>query len=152
MDFNKNWIIEDEFGNKKTIDLPYDAMIYESRDKLNASGKDNAYFPGKKYTFTKTFNIDSLDYYYEILFEACYQKATVYLNDKKIHYQANGYTEFIVCLNDHLVIGENKLVVVADNRLTPNCRWYTGAGLYREVHFIKKKASNINPLSFFTCK
>lgn len=143
MDFNKNWIIEDDFGNKKTIDLPYDAMIYESRDKLNVSGKDNAYFPGKKYTFTKTFNIDSLDYYYEILFEACYQKATVYLNDKKIHYIANGYTEFIVCLNDHLVIGENKLVVVADNRLTPNCRWYTGAGLYREVHFIKKKVNDI---------
>ncbi len=50
---------------------------------------------------------------------------------------SHGYTGFYVDLTDKLRIGEdNEIKVVADNTQTPNSRWYSGSGIYRNVNLL----------------
>lgn len=120
------------------VTLPHDAMISEKRSATCAGGKQNAYFPGGKYRYERKLNIKKEDLGKEIslLFEGVYRNAEVFLNGEKAGEHAYGYTEFYVSLTGKVKEGENELVVTADNSLLPNCRWYTGGGIYRPVHLI----------------
>lgn len=61
----------------------------------------------------------------------------VYLNGKRIGGTEYGYVPFGIDVSSELKYGqENILVVKADTRKPNNSRWYTGAGLYRDVKFI----------------
>lgn len=61
----------------------------------------------------------------------------VYLNGKRIGGTEYGYVPFGIDVSNELKYGqENILVVKADTRKPNNSRWYTGAGLYRDVKFI----------------
>lgn len=61
----------------------------------------------------------------------------VYLNGELIGGTEYGYIGFGIDISDKLKYGqENTLVVMADTRNANNSRWYTGAGLYRDVKLI----------------
>lgn len=61
----------------------------------------------------------------------------VYLNGERIGGTEYGYIGFGIDISDKLRYGqENTLVVRADTRNANNSRWYTGAGLYRDVKLI----------------
>lgn len=61
----------------------------------------------------------------------------VYLNGERVGGTEYGYVSFGVDMSDRLKYGqENVLVVKADTRNPNNSRWYTGAGLYRDVKFV----------------
>lgn len=61
----------------------------------------------------------------------------VYLNGQRIGGTEYGYLGFGIDVSNLLKYGqENTLVVKADTRNPNNSRWYTGAGLYRDVKFI----------------
>jgi beta-galactosidase len=61
----------------------------------------------------------------------------VFLNGQRIGGTEYGYIGFGIDVSDLLKYGqENTLVVKADTRNPNNSRWYTGAGLYRDVKFI----------------
>ncbi len=135
VDFNKNWIFSSESGIRQTVDLPHDAMITERRYAECRSGVSGAYFSGGVYTYEKTLTIEEnkKGKYIALHFEGVYQNATVYLNDGKVAFHKYGYTEFTVDISDKVKVGDNTVKVVADNSLVPNCRWYTGSGIYRPV-------------------
>lgn len=46
--------------------------------------------------------------------------------------------------------GENTLRVTVDNSLEPNCRWYTGSGIYRPVHLMVKPKDGVRPVKIRT--
>ena len=61
----------------------------------------------------------------------------VYLNGKRIGGTDYGYLGFDVDVSKLLKFGEvNEIAVKADTRNPNNSRWFTGAGLYRDVNFI----------------
>lgn len=61
----------------------------------------------------------------------------VYLNGKRIGGTDYGYLGFDIDLSKLLKWGEaNEITVKADTRNPNNSRWFTGAGLYREVNLI----------------
>ena len=61
----------------------------------------------------------------------------VYLNGERIGGTEYGYIGFGIDISDKLRYGQqNTLVVKADTRKADNSRWYTGAGLYRDVKVI----------------
>lgn len=54
-----------------------------------------------------------------------------------------GYTPFDIDLTGKLQAGENCLRLMVDNSLEPNCRWYSGAGIYRPVQLIVEEKQHI---------
>lgn len=134
--FNQNWYFykEGEAQDKRLLNLPHDAMLEEQRAEEygNASG----FFPGGKYVYEKTFTADSemLSGSFIIEFEGVYMNSTVFLNGENVGGHVYGYTGFYVDLTGKLKKGENLIKVVADNSLTPNSRWYSGSGIYRDVN------------------
>ena len=61
----------------------------------------------------------------------------VYLNGKRIGGTDYGYLGFDIDLSKLLKWGEaNEIIVKADTRNPNNSRWFTGAGLYRDVNLI----------------
>lgn len=118
--------------NGAAVTLPHDAMIHESRRADNPSGSAQAYYPGGKYVYEKTFERPEAEHV-TFQFEGVYQNARVTINGKEAGGTEYGYLPFFVCADHLLVDGENTIRMVCDNLNQPDSRWYTGAGIYRPV-------------------
>lgn len=139
--FNQNWMFRNELKHmpEKEVNLPHDAMQTEKRLADGKTGAAGAFFPGGKYVYRKKiFGVEEYrDKSVFLEFEGIYMKSTVYLNDKKVGGWIYGYTGFYVELTDGLRIGkENEIKVEVNNTQTPNSRWYSGSGIYRNVNLI----------------
>ena len=147
--FNKNWTFNKQgTSEQKIINLPHDAMLYETRSPEHPTGIDGAYFDSGFYTYEKVFEVpeESADKCTYIQFEGIYQKATAYLNAQKIATHTYGYTPLWIDLTPYLNYGTaNTLRVTVDNLETPNSRWYTGAGIYRDVWFWQGEKAHVLP-------
>ena len=67
-------------------------------------------------------------------FEGVYQKAEVFVNGQKAGQHHYGYTPFTVDVTPYINKDKkevNEVVVKVDNSDQPNCRWYSGSGIYR---------------------
>lgn len=70
-------------------------------------------------------------------FEGILLVGDVYLNGERIGGTDYGYLGFEVDVTDKLRFGQpNVIAVKADTGRPENSRWYTGAGLYRDVKFV----------------
>ncbi|MCM1268055.1 MAG: DUF4982 domain-containing protein [Bacteroidales bacterium] len=138
VDLNASWKFSRAGRPCKTVDLPHDAMLEEQRDGNCRNGVNSGYFPGGKYTYEKTFEIGSGDAGKKIVlhFEGVYQNCTITLNRQSVGAHRYGYTAFDVDISGAVQTGENHLRVDVDNSLEPNCRWYSGSGIYRPVSLL----------------
>ena len=118
-----------ELSDFQTVSLPHDWMIYQVSDLYETSRG----FYVKEFTCHK----ETLKHY-ELYFEGVYMDCLVFLNGKQIGEWKYGYSSFFVSLDEALQDGENRLVVQVTYR-EPNTRWYSGAGIYRDVYWIEKE-------------
>jgi len=124
-------------GMERGITLPHDAMIHEKRTPDTSNGNATGFYPGNSYTYLKRFDVpvcwQEKDVFLE--FEGVYMYASVYVNGNFAAKRPYGYAGFSLLLNDYLVYGQqNALVVVAKTGHERTGRWYTGAGIYRDVY------------------
>lgn len=136
--FNSGWLFRNDIKNSPEIPvtLPHDAMQTEQRLPGMKNGAAAGFFPGGRYIYRKRFTPEEKwrDQSVILELEGVYRRSTVSLNGKELGGWINGYTGYTVDLSDALLFGgENELTVVADNSQTPNSRWYTGSGIYRDV-------------------
>lgn len=118
------------------VTLPHDAMLAGGRSAESPGNGAVAFFNPGKYEYVKTFNVPKewKGKHITIHFDGVYRDATVYLNGKEAAFHAYGYTPFTVNCDSYLKYGApNTIKVVADNSKMPNSRWYSGAGIYRDV-------------------
>lgn len=137
--FNENWLFSRPGEEPMRVTLPHDAMIHESRHPAAPGGSGNAFFPGGKYLYQKTFYCPADWQNKAVLlhFGGVYRNCTVSLNGERLKYQAYGYSDFDVELTGRLLPGQdNTLAVDVDNSQLPNSRWYSGSGIYRPVELI----------------
>ena len=106
------------------ITLPHDWLIFNSA----ALYRDSEGWYKKTFTVTEK----ELAQVNVLEFDGIYLNCQIYLNGKLIKIWKNGYTNFSVNLNANLRIGENELFVRVIHQ-APNSRWYSGAGIYRNV-------------------
>ena len=148
-EFNSDWAfcigelaITDKNGSgaqrlQRGITLPHDAMIHEERHPDAVNGNVTGFYPGNTYTYLKHFFVPEIwrtkDVYLE--FEGVYMYASVFLNSNFVTKRPYGYSGFSMLLNDYLIYGaENTLTVIAKTGQQRTGRWYSGAGIYRDVH------------------
>ncbi len=134
-EFNQGWTFCREGFPPVPVCLPHDAMLLEPRDAACRNGVNSGYFPGGKYVYEKVFPIRAEDVGKSIVlhFEGVYQNCSVFVNGQLAGRHKYGYTAFDVDLSDRVQPGENTVAVHVDNSLEPNCRWYSGSGIYRPV-------------------
>ena len=123
-------------GKTVKVDLPHDWDIYEAPDPATGATKEGGgWYPGGKGEYRKTFKTPDAEIV-RLHFEGVYQKAEVYVNGQKAGQHAYGYTPFTVTITPYLYKDKkkyNEVVVKVDNAEQPNCRWYSGSGIYRHV-------------------
>lgn len=161
-DINKGWIIYNPYrpwterasnsSNEKInrnmmVDLPHDFSIEGGFSKDNATGQSGGYLPGGKVLYRKNDIFIPEEWKgKEILveFEGIYQNSTVYVNGIEIGFRPNGWVPIYYEISKWLKYGQNNMISVSvDNTLLPNCRWYSGSGIYRPVRLIAKDPLNI---------
>ena len=126
-------------GKTQSVDLPHDWDIFEGPNAgKGTTGTGGGWFEAGKGEYRKKFRVESLelrDKLVKLHFEGVYQKADVYVNGQKAGQHHYGYTPFTVDVTPYLYKDkrENEVVVKVDNSEQPNCRWYSGSGIYRHV-------------------
>ena len=155
--FDNNWQFTRN-GKTITVNLPHDWDIYEGPNPATGATKEGGgWFPGGKGEYRKTFKTPKADIV-KLHFEGIYQKAEVFVNGQKAGQHAYGYTPFTIDITPYLAStttlskgrgGENEVVVKVDNSEQPNCRWYSGSGIYRHVWLITTPKHYIDEQSVY---
>ncbi|WP_432970130.1 glycoside hydrolase family 2 TIM barrel-domain containing protein [Dactylosporangium sp. CA-233914] len=112
--------------------VPHDAMIERERDPQG--DRAAAYFPGGTYEYRKTFAVpEDLEGQRIVLeFEGVYRDAAVYINGAFAGHRPYGYSTFTIDADEFLRPGEENVIRV-ECRNGQDSRWYSGAGIYRDV-------------------
>lgn len=79
---------------------------------------------------------------YLVRFDGVYMDSAVYVNGTPVMEWKYGYSTFEADLTPYLVMGENRVAVRAVNR-SLNTRWYSGAGIYRNVWWKERRTDHI---------
>ncbi|WP_262003085.1 glycoside hydrolase family 2 TIM barrel-domain containing protein [Microbacterium sp. Mcb102] len=114
------------------VTLPHDALIHEQRDPDGEGAV--AYFPAGAYQYRTTFTpaADLAGQRIVLEFEGVYRDATVHINGAFAGQRPYGYSGFTIDADRFLRSGEENLIEV-ESRHGGDSRWYTGAGIYRDV-------------------
>ena len=132
--FDSSWQFTQQ-GKTITVDLPHDWDIYTASDpSTGATGTGGGWFQGGKGEYKKAFKTPTAELV-KLHFEGVYQHAEVFINGQKAGQHAYGYTPFTIDATPYLRKDKrlNEVLVKVDNSLQPNCRWYSGSGIYRHV-------------------
>lgn len=154
-DFNQGWRFykRGEPERSKKVNLPHDAMMDEPRIPDLVAGENSGYFPGGSYVYEKVFCLPKRekDSVWILAFDGVFQKSSVYVNGQKAGGCINGYRQFYVPLSGWLRKGKNEIRVEVNNTQTPNSRWYTGSGIYRNVELLEGPETYIIPDGIRVC-
>lgn len=119
------------------VKLPHDWLIYDT-ERLY---EDGCGWYCKQADFTE----EELHAGPVILrFDGVYMDSTVYVNGQSAGDWKYGYSSFDIDMTEHLSVGTNEILVQVRYQ-APNSRWYSGAGIYRNV-WLKKCEKSYLPL------
>jgi beta-galactosidase len=119
------------------LDLPHDWSIDGPFDEHAAAGGSGAYLPTGIGWYRKPFILprSSAGKRVVLQFDGVYQRSEVWINGTSLGMRPFGFITFACDLTPHLnAPGKpNQIAVRVDNSLQPNCRWYSGSGIYRHT-------------------
>lgn len=116
--------------NFEPIDIPHDWLIY---DTLNLYEDSIGWY-------RKKFKISPGKFQTLLCFDGVYMDSYLYINGRLMGEWKYGYSSFEHDITDALIDGENEIVVKVVHQ-SPNSRWYSGAGIYRNV-WLKTRVEN----------
>lgn len=139
----------------QTVTLPHDAMFHEPQREDSLNRGSTGFLDGGAYKYHKTFFIpeDWRGGKVLLCFGGVYRHAAVFVNQSLVGERAFGYSEFGVEIQDFLRFGDENQVLVTVKCGAQNSRWYSGAGIYRNVYLLHSPALRVLPGSLrFTTK
>ncbi len=134
--FNDNWEFaktpagssDDDWNYEfMPIHIPHDWLIYNTENLYESSY--GRYI--KNYDFGK---IDGKSI--RLYFEGVYMNCSVFVNRVKAFDWKYGYSSFEADITEYLHDGENEIAVLVRHD-APNSRWYSGAGIFRNIWLIE---------------
>ena len=151
-DYTTAEIIDPDFNDLgwRTVDVPHDFSIEGA--KVKSSSDAQAYLEGglgyyrKKFTVPASMESSTTNPGRRITidFEGVYQNSVVYLNGEKIGSYPSGYTGFALDITNKVKYGEENVLVVKVQNMSPSGRWYTGSGIIRPVHLLIDNQAHFN--------
>ncbi len=130
--FNDGWKFRkvtdgESVSDWQHVDIPHDWQIYDTASLYQDS--EGWYY--------KEFFCDTADERIFLRFDGAYMDTTIWINDEKAFEWKYGYSTFEFEITPFIHNGNNNIKVRVVY-LSPNSRWYSGAGIYRNVWIIKK--------------
>ena len=123
---------------QRDVILPHDWLIEDTSD-LYRSG-DGWYV--KRFPFARKGQERVF-----VTFDGVYMDADILVQGEVVCTHRYGYTAFTVDMTDHLRDGENEIAVHIRHQ-SPNSRWYSGAGIFRDVFWDVLPACHMIPDGF----
>lgn len=133
--FNENWeFIKTPFGTSMEdlgawekdfapVDIPHDWLIYDTQNLYETSTG----------WYRKHFQVTKADGLTRLLrFDGVYMDSKIYVNGIFAGEWKYGYSTFEFDITSLLTVGDNIILVGVDHQ-EPNSRWYSGAGIFRNV-------------------
>ena len=113
------------------VEIPHDWLIYNTNDLYETSVG----------WYRKNFTV-KLNEGEKILiaFDGVYMDSTLFVNGKQAGEWKYGYSQFRFDITEFLKDGDNELILRVVHQ-SPNSRWYSGAGVYRNVWLITEPAA-----------
>ncbi|WP_010180802.1 glycoside hydrolase family 2 TIM barrel-domain containing protein [Aquimarina agarilytica] len=130
----------------QTVNLPHDWSISGAFSKDNPSFSRGAWLPTGIAYYRKKIDLSQVkkDQKVFIHFEGAYRNAEVWINGNHLGKRPFGYIPFEYELTPFINFNnENIITVKLDNSEQPGSRWYSGNGIYRNVHLIVKNETYI---------
>ena len=129
------------------VDLPHDFAVTAPRNP-RCSGY-NGYFIGGNGYYSKTLDIDATPRHYILDVDGAYMCTTIKCNDTRMVMHPHGYTPILVDLTPRIRFGETNKLNIDVKALQPSTRWYSGAGIYRDVYLWEGGDIRIEPWDKF---
>ncbi len=132
----------------REVRLPHDWQIEGHRDPKMPEGGSQGYYPRGGVGWYRT-TIPYTPGITRLCFDGVQRFYTVWLNGEKVGEKAYGYVPYVCEIT--LKPGENILAVKVDNTTPEGVtesqldRWYSGAGIYREVTLLSDGLLHIAP-------
>ena len=155
--FNKGWKVWKDMDpfelvfrvpdDAQAVELPHDAMFHEEQKQGAANGGYTGNIDAGEYKYYKQFYVPE-EYqggHVMLQFEGIYRNACVFVNQSKVGESAYGYTDFTVDIGDYLQYGADNDILVAVKCGTRSSRWYSGAGIYRDVWLVRGGSLYVKP-------
>ncbi len=139
----------------RTVSLPHDWQVENGRREDTPGGAAQGYFPREQRgVYRLRFRAPKVwkEKCVRILFDGIQRFSTVWLNGQRVGGRPYGYLPVLCDLTGALDFErENVLAVSADNRLPDKAdwyaaggdRWYSGAGIYRNVRLLVEEPVHI---------
>lgn len=126
-------------AEKRAVILPHDWLIADTED-LYRSGDG---------WYAKTWSYHPAPGEENVLldFDGVYMDADVLVNGDVVCTHRYGYTAFLVNLTGRLKPGGNEIAVHVRHQ-SPNSRWYSGAGIFRDVQLLRLPSVYMEPFGF----
>ena len=151
--FNDNWQFAELALDEKTMYKDGKPLLFKPQDFLGQAGElqyknvrpphdwmiynTTALYRSSVGFYKKSFTLDNLKElpHVALSFEAVYMNNAVWVNGKFAGEWKYGYSPFEFDISDFVHEGQNEVLVIA---VYQNCntRWYSGAGIIRDVHLI----------------
>lgn len=116
------------------VELPHDWLINDT-SKLYETGEG-------WYRRSLTCSAEQLSGRVLLNFDGVYMNSTLFVNGKEADSWTYGYSAFEHDITDFLHEGENELLLRVSHQ-SPNTRWYSGAGIFRDVMLKLRSAAYI---------
>jgi beta-galactosidase len=124
----------------RVLNLPHDWAIEGNFYVKNPSGAVGGALPGGVGWYRKRLMLTDNNEHsrYVLHFDGAFMNTSVYVNGKLVGIRPYGFIGFGFDITPFLnKKGENVVAVRIDNAQQPNCRWYTGCGIYRHVYLLR---------------
>lgn len=124
----------------RNVTLPHDWSIEHDPSTNGGTTSSTGFLPGGLGWYRKTFTLPSEleNKRISIEFDGVYMDSVVYVNGHRAAAHPYGYTGFAVDLSEYAHTGGRtpNVVAVKVRNKVPSSRWYSGSGIYRDVHLV----------------
>lgn len=147
----KRWPYWDAGSAPQQVNLPDDFVLEKPRTPTAPGEAAVGFIPDGLATYEKTFDAPKE---WEgkpvfLSFDGAYMNARVTVNRELLQLHPYGYTPFAVELTPWLRFDIPNQLEVTLQGTQPSSRWYSGAGLYRQVSFWVGEPCYIDPRDLF---
>ena len=131
------------------IDLPFDFSIIQERKADAPSKESGGFFQAGVGKYSKTFKAKKGKKYF-FMCDGSFGLTDVFINSSIAYTNAYGYNSFYVDITEYLRYDkENEILIRVNDSALPNTRWYSGAGLFRDVFLCECDGAYIHPYGTF---
>ncbi len=145
--FSDNWRLKTA-NIDTTVDLPNDYSVLQPRSPSAAGGGSNGFFEGGRGVYTKFFRSEKGKKYI-LDIDGAYMFSEVYLNEEHLVSRPHGYMPYLADLSEYISEGKLNKLQIKTTALQPSTRWYSGAGLFRDVYLWEGGDIRIEPRDLF---